>query len=40
VQEPGRVLLCPDNSAMQAMEYQPDEVQIQGVLVGQMRAYR
>jgi repressor LexA len=40
VQEPGRVLLCPENSAMQAMEYHPDEVQIQGVLVGQMRRYR
>ena len=40
MQEPGRVLLYPENSAMQAMEYQPDEVQIQGVLVGQMRAYR
>jgi len=38
--EPGRVLLYPENSAMQAMEYHPDEVQIQGVLVGQMRAYR
>jgi repressor LexA len=40
LQEPGRVLLCPENSAMQAMEYQPDEVQIQGVLVGQMRRYQ
>jgi len=40
MQEPGRVLLYPENSAMQAMEYRPDEVQIQGVLVGQMRAYR
>ena len=40
MQEPGRVLLYPENSAMQAMEYHPDEVQIQGVLVGQMRAYR
>ena len=40
LQEPGRVLLYPENSAMQAMEYHPDEVQIQGVLVGQMRRYR
>lgn len=40
LQEPGRVLLCPENSAMQPMAYHPDEVQIQGVLVGQMRAYR
>ena len=40
LQEPGRVLLYPENSAMQAMEYHPDEVLIQGVLVGQMRRYR
>jgi repressor LexA len=40
LQRPGRVILYPENSAMQAMEYDPDEVQIQGVLVGQMRAYR
>jgi repressor LexA len=33
------VILYPENSAMQAMEYRPEEVQIQGVLVGQMRAY-
>lgn len=39
IQEPGRVLLCPENSAMRAMEYAPHEVQIQGVLVGQMRSY-
>ena len=39
LQEPGRVVLRPENSAMQAMEYRPDEVQIQGVLVGQMRRY-
>jgi repressor LexA len=39
LQEPGRVLLYPENSAMQAMAYHPDEVQIQGVLVGQMRRY-
>jgi repressor LexA len=40
LQQPGRVILYPENSAMQAMEYRPEEVQIQGVLVGQMRAYR
>ena len=39
-QAPGRVLLHPENRAMQVMEYRPDEVQIQGVLVGQMRSYR
>ena len=38
--EPGRTMLYPENSAMEAMEFQPDEVQIQGVLVGQMRSYR
>ena len=40
LQEPGRTMLYPENSAMEAMEFQPDEVQIQGVLVGQMRSYR
>ena len=40
LQQRGRVILYPENSAMPAMEYRPEEVQIQGVLVGQMRAYR
>jgi len=40
LQEPGRTLLYPENSAMEAMELHPDEVQIQGVLVAQMRSYR
>jgi repressor LexA len=40
LQEPGRTLLYPENSAMEALELRPDEVQIQGVLVGQMRSYR
>ena len=40
LQEPGRTILYPENSAMEAMEFHPDEVQIQGVLVGQMRSYR
>ena len=40
LQEPGRTILYPENSAMEAMELHPDEVQIQGVLVGQMRSYR
>jgi repressor LexA len=39
-QEPGRTLLYPENSAMEAMELHPNEVQIQGVVVGQMRSYR
>jgi repressor LexA len=40
VQAPGRVTLHPENSAMQPLDLDPDEVQIQGVLVGQMRSYR
>ena len=39
-QEPGRTILFPVNSAMEALELDPHEVQIQGVLVGQMRSYR
>jgi repressor LexA len=40
LQKPGRTVLCPENSAMEALKFHPDEVQIQGVLVGQMRSYR
>jgi repressor LexA len=40
LQQPGRTLLYPENSAMEALELDPSEVQIQGVLVGQMRSYR
>jgi repressor LexA len=40
LQQPDRVILYPENSAMEAMEYHPDRVSIQGVLVGQMRVYR
>ena len=40
LQEPGRTMLYPENSAMEAMEFHPDEVQVQGVVVGQMRSYR
>jgi repressor LexA len=39
LQRPGRTLLYPENSAMEALELDPDAVQIQGVLVGQMRSY-
>ena len=39
-QEPGRVTLIPENSAMEPIDLTPEEVEIQGVLVGQMRAYR
>ena len=38
--KPGEVVLYPANSHMAAMSYPPDRVQIQGVLVGQMRSYR
>lgn len=39
-QKPGEVILHPANETMQPMHYQPDQVKIQGVLVGQMRSYR
>ncbi len=39
-QSPGKVLLIPANSNMTAMDYRPEQVEIQGVLVGQMRSYR
>lgn len=38
-QRPGRVVLHPANPALRPMTYKPDQVQIQGVLVGQMRRY-
>ena len=34
------VLLVPANAGMQAMAYRPEQVAIQGVVVGQMRSYR
>jgi len=39
-QDPGRTILYPENKTMATMELEPDDVQIQGVLVGQMRSYR
>jgi repressor LexA len=39
-QSPGKVLLIPANANMTAMAYRPEQVEIQGVLVGQMRSYR
>jgi repressor LexA len=39
-QSPGKVLLIPANASMTTMTYRPDQVDIQGVLVGQMRSYR
>ena len=38
-QQPGEVILHPANSTMEPMHFSPDQVQIQGVLVGQMRSY-
>ncbi|MEQ1530711.1 MAG: transcriptional repressor LexA [Methylococcales bacterium] len=38
-QYPHEILLIPANSKMEAMHYRPDQVEIQGVLVGQMRSY-
>jgi len=35
-----RVALIPENSNMKPMYYSPEQVQIQGVLVGQMRSYQ
>ena len=39
-QSPDKVLLLPANASMSAMSYSPEQVEIQGVLVGQMRSYR
>ena len=39
-QRPGACVLHPANGTMEPMVYAPDRVAIQGVLVGQMRAYR
>jgi repressor LexA len=38
-QYPHETLLIPANSKMEAMRYKPGQVEIQGVLVGQMRSY-
>lgn len=38
-QQQGKVILHPANGDMQAMSFLPEQVQIQGVLVGQMRSY-
>ncbi len=39
-QERGRTILYPENSGMAPIELAPDDIEIQGVLVGQMRSYR
>lgn len=38
-QHPRRVILHPANADMEPVTYRPDQVQIQGVLIGQMRKY-
>ena len=38
-QYPHETVLIPANNKMQAMHFQPHQVEIQGVLVGQMRSY-
>ena len=38
-QRAGEVVLHPANSALQPMRYRPEQVRVQGVLVGQMRRY-
>jgi repressor LexA len=35
-----KVMLLPANASMETMSYSPEQVEIQGVLVGQMRSYR
>ncbi len=40
LQEPGQVTLLPENRTLEPATFAPEEVAIQGVLVGQMRAYR
>ena len=38
-QTPGRVLLIPENSGLEPLALDPDEVEIQGVVIGLMRRY-
>lgn len=38
-QKPNEVVLIPANSSMEPMRYEPRQVEVQGVLVGQMRSY-
>ena len=38
-QYPHETVLIPANNKMQAMHFQPHQIEIQGVLVGQMRSY-
>jgi repressor LexA len=38
-QKPGEVILHPANPSMSPMHFSPDQVVVQGILVGQMRRY-
>lgn len=38
-QTPHETVLIPANSALKPLRYPPDQIEIQGVLVGQMRSY-
>ena len=38
-QRPGKVILHPENAALKPFTYSPENVRIQGVVVGQMRRY-
>lgn len=39
-QKPEDTVLYPANSSMEPMHYHPNRIQIQGILVGQMRSYQ
>ncbi|CAA9891581.1 LexA repressor [Candidatus Methylobacter favarea] len=39
-QTPDKVLLIPANAGFATMAYRPEQIEIQGVLIGQMRSYR
>ena len=39
-QTPGKILLHPANKEMETQVYRPEQVEIQGVLIAQMRRYR
>ena len=38
--QPGKTTLHAENDAFEALSYAPERVEIQGVLIGQMRSYR
>jgi repressor LexA len=35
----GQILLIPENTTLSPMQYAPERVRIQGILVGQLRHY-